>query len=128
MKKLIKIQNERIMEIRPLEELELFKDDKLLEQFKKDFIEVEVPEGYNDVEIMTKFLYKDNKFVETTQFIDLENAQIELDEIQFWLSKNDWIPNKIITGEWETTDERWLQYLKERKIKRDRQDELKEVV
>ena len=118
MKKLIRIENERIIEIRPLEELE----------FLEGFIEVEVPEGYHDIEIMSKFLYKNNKFVETTQFIDLKNARIELGEIQLWLSRNDWIPNKIITGEWEATDERWLQYLEERKVKRARQDELKEVV
>lgn len=118
MKKLIRIDNERIVEIRPLEELE----------FLEGFIEVEVPEANNDIEIMSKFLYKNNKFVKTTQFIDLENAKIELDEIQVWLLRNDWIPNKIITGEWESTDERWLQYLEERKVKRDRQDELNEVV
>ena len=25
-----------------------------------------------------------------------------------WLKANDWKPNKITTGEWETTDERWI--------------------
>ena len=118
MKKLIRIENERIIEIRPLEELE----------FLEGFIEVEVPKDYKDIEILTKFIYKNGKFVKTTKFIDLENARIELGEIQVWLSRNDWVPNKIITGEWEATDERWLQYLEERKVKRARQDELKEVV
>lgn len=118
MKKLIRVENERIIEIRPLEELE----------FLEGFIEVEVPKDYKDIEILTKFIYKNGKFIETDTFLNLNKLQFELDEIQVWLSKNDWIPNKIITGEWKATDERWLQYLEERKVKRARQDELKEVV
>lgn len=128
MKKLIKVENERIIEIRPVEELNLFKDEELLEQFKKQFIEVEVPEGYNDIEILTKFIYKDDKFVETTKFLDLEKARLELDEIQVWFAKNDYIPNKIITGEWETSDERWRTYLADREVYRHRQDELKKIL
>lgn len=118
MKKLIRVENERIIEIRPLEELE----------FLEGFIEVEVPKDYKDIEILTKFIYKNGKFIETDTFLNLKKLQFELDEIEVWLSKNDWIPNKIITGEWEATDERWLEYLEERKVKRARQDELKEVV
>lgn len=128
MKKLIRVENERIIEIRPVEELDLFQDEKLLEQFKKQFIEVEVPEGYNDIEILTKFIYKDDKFVETTKFLDLKKARLELDEIQVWFAKNDYIPNKIITGEWETSDERWRTYLADREVYRHRQDELKELL
>lgn len=41
-----------------------------------------------------------------------------------WLKANDWKPNKVVTGEWETTDERWLAYLEERKAKRNRLDEI----
>lgn len=48
----------------------------------------------------------------------------ELTIIQQWLKENDWIPNKIVTGEWKTTDKRWQSYLKERTAKRARQDEL----
>lgn len=51
-------------------------------------------------------------------------AQEELWEIQKWFSDNDWIVNKIVVGEWTTNDERWLNYLAERKVKRARQDEL----
>ena len=51
-------------------------------------------------------------------------AQEELWEIQKWFSDNDWIVNKIVVGEWTTDDERWLNYLAERKVKRARQDEL----
>ena len=51
-------------------------------------------------------------------------AQEELWEIQKWFSDNDWIVNKIVVGEWTTDDERWINYLAERKSKRARQDEL----
>ena len=51
-------------------------------------------------------------------------AKEELWEIQKWFSDNDWIVNKIVVGEWTTDDERWLNYLAERKLKRARQDEL----
>ena len=51
-------------------------------------------------------------------------AKEELWEIQKWFSDNDWIVNKIVVGEWSTDDERWLNYLAERKEKRKRQDEL----
>lgn len=44
--------------------------------------------------------------------------------IHDWLKANDWKPNKVVTGEWETTDERWIAYLEERKTKRDRLDEI----
>ncbi len=55
-------------------------------------------------------------------------AKEELWEIQKWFSDNDWIVNKIVVGEWTTDDERWLNYLAERKIKRARQDELLLIV
>lgn len=45
--------------------------------------------------------------------------------IEMWLRRTDWVPNKIITGEWETTDSRWTSYVEERKVKRARLDEVK---
>ena len=51
-------------------------------------------------------------------------AKEELWEIQKWFSDNDWVVNKIVVGEWAIDDERWLNYLDERKEKRKRQDEL----
>ena len=55
-------------------------------------------------------------------------AKEELWEIQKWFSDNDWVVNKIVIGEWSTDDERWLNYLAERKAKRARQDELLLIV
>lgn len=54
---------------------------------------------------------------------------VELGEIKEWFSSTDYIPNKVMVGEWEDTDPRWTEYKKERAIKRARQDEiLKEMV
>lgn len=128
MKKFIKVENERIVDIRPLEEVDLYKDEELLKQFKKEFIEVEVPEGYNDIEILSQFIYKEGKFTKTDVFLHSRQLGIELDEIKLWLKNNDWMPNKIITGEWTENDKRWTAYLKERKAKRTRQDELKALL
>jgi hypothetical protein len=70
----------------------------------------------------------DGKFVhETFEGVDTTENELkaELTGIQQWFINNDWIPNKVITGEWTTDDSRWLDYLAERKIKRTRQDEIK---
>lgn len=52
----------------------------------------------------------------------------EFQEIQEWFTTTDYIPNKIITGEWEQTDPRWINYKLERITKRARQDELKSLL
>lgn len=48
----------------------------------------------------------------------------EKEKILNWLKENDWIPNKIVVGEWNTDDTRWTTYLEERTVKRNRLDEL----
>lgn len=58
----------------------------------------------------------------------IQNAKAELKEIHKWLCDNDWKVNKIVIGEWQQDDERWLEYLQERQVKRARQDELNEVL
>lgn len=52
----------------------------------------------------------------------------ELEEIKQWFTDNDWKVNKIVIGEWNNNDSRWLEYLKDREIKRARQDELNELL
>lgn len=66
----------------------------------------------------------------STKTFDLEKIKYrqELNEIQKWLSDNDWKINKIVIGEWTIDDPRWQEYLKERTIKRKRYDELKAVL
>lgn len=52
----------------------------------------------------------------------------ELQEIKKWFVDNDWKVNKIVIGEWTTDDVRWQSYLKERAIKRVRQDEINKLL
>ena len=40
-----------------------------------------------------------------------------------WFSDNDWKVNKRVLGEWAETDERWIQYLEERRAMRAQYDE-----
>jgi hypothetical protein len=54
----------------------------------------------------------------------INDLRYEALDIQQWLTENDWKVNKVFLGEWKETDERWLQYLKEREIKRNRLDEI----
>lgn len=123
MKRYIKLQGERIVEVRPIEEINLFTDETLLEEFKNNFLELETPD-VNDIDLMVKYIYRNGSFVETNAFIEREERLSELLDIQTWFDKNDWIPNKILVGEWETTDPRWTTYLQQRALKRARRDEL----
>lgn len=66
------------------------------------------------------FDYKKNEYK--------KSPQIEIDEIHQWFIDNDWKVNKIVVGEWETDDIRWLEYLKERNINRERLDELNAII
>lgn len=50
--------------------------------------------------------------------------QYQLKRIQQWFKSTDWIPNKIVTGEWTTDDKRWKDYLEKRTHYRKKQDEL----
>ena len=54
----------------------------------------------------------------------LRDLGVELGEIQKWFSETDYIPNKVVVGEWPETDERWIAYKEERARKRARQDEI----
>lgn len=45
-----------------------------------------------------------------------------LAEIRQWFRETDWMINKIVVGEWNITDTRWLEYLKTRKAMREEQD------
>lgn len=58
----------------------------------------------------------------------ITQAREEIKKIQIWFNQHDWIPNKIITGEWEITDPRWTEYLSQRQQQRLRQDELKQII
>jgi len=120
--KYIKVSGERIVEVRPL--LEANVDSALKAEFEKEFIRADVPEGLSDIELLQSYNFRNGKFVKTNEMLDNLKSKQEVESIHLWLTRNDWIPNKIITGEWDSTDTRWLNYLKERKEKRGRLDEL----
>jgi len=61
---------------------------------------------------------------------DEANAQLmdELQEIASWFSQSDWIPNKVVVGEWDPSDQRFVSYKVERLAKRARQDEINSLL
>ena len=99
-------------------------------EFDKDGKEVEI----KIIKTIEEFA-EENDFTivdEKPETLSLKETELkytnELNEIRLWLKNNDWIPNKIITNEWEDTDPRWIEYLSERADKRERQDELNELL
>lgn len=71
----------------------------------------------------------DNKLVYNEDIYQLVlQTKKELLEIQKWFNDNDWKINKIVICEWTKNDERWTAYLEERQIKRNRQDELNQIL
>lgn len=56
--------------------------------------------------------------------LDFDALLTEAESIRDWFVRTDYYPHKIVTGEWDQADPRWLDYLHERQIKRARQDEI----
>jgi hypothetical protein len=126
------------------EELEKLGKHLLKWKLEEKEVEIEVDDLDNPIyDERTKDLYiigyqkkKAFKKVFEVSLIDndptLENAKIEalaeLKKIKQWFNDNDWKVNKVVIGEWELDDQRWLDYLKERKAKRDRQDYLNNLL
>lgn len=113
--------------------------NEIYKNYSQRFSDIEIqkePYNYNIVEIDSEYIdceYSD--FVENVFVLDnyklrklKENASIELQEIKNWFFENDWKVNKIVIGEWEITDSRWLEYLSERDKKRERQDIINELL
>ena len=99
-----------------------------VDNLKKPILENEIVVGYEKKvidKIVTKCSLVEN---DNTSEITLANAREELAEIKKWFEKNDWKPNKLITGEWLENDLRWVEYKQERAIKRARQDELNNLL
>jgi hypothetical protein len=136
--KYIKVNGKNIIEVRPLlpanipvdtsvppNEMEYMVDKELEAKFDKEFLRVDIPDGLKDIEVMQGYYYQNGKLVKTTEILDKKALYQEFDLIHIWLQQNDWIPNKVITEEWDKTDPRWTEYLKERKAKRLRLDEIR---
>lgn len=72
-----------------------------------------------------KFVIKKREVSESELLRDeIYNINNRLLEIQKWFVENDWKVNKIVVGEWETDDIRWIDYLNNRKLIREEQDSL----
>ena len=52
----------------------------------------------------------------------------ELKEIREWFTSTDYIPNKVVVGEWTPEDPRFVEYCEKRKAMRTRQDEIKNAL
>jgi hypothetical protein len=48
--------------------------------------------------------------------------------ILVWLKNNDYIINKVFLGEWQEDDERFIEYKKERALKRNKLEELNRTI
>jgi hypothetical protein len=66
-----------------------------------------------------------DRYEDAPKILDWEN---EKNEITSWLYENDWKINKVFIGEWSANDQRWLNYLSERTIKRNRLDEINSLI
>jgi hypothetical protein len=71
-----------------------------------------------------KFVFDKN---EENKVVVKQNIILEQQEILKWLSDHDWIVNKVFLGEWTKEDPRWLSYLQERQVKRNRLEEIGDV-
>ena len=70
-----------------------------------------------------KVVYKDLERIKQKQANEKEQA-----DILQWLADNDWKVNKVVVGEWEKEDPRWIEYISERQAKRKRLDEIEKEI
>lgn len=65
-----------------------------------------------------------NFLLREAEYKEYMSLTSEKKEILKWLADNDWKINKIVIGEWTVNDTRWIEYLNERFVKRQRLDEV----
>ena len=58
----------------------------------------------------------------------IEEAKTKKEKALKWLADNDWKVNKRTLGEWAETDDRWIEYLADRKKARSDYDEAVSVL
>ena len=91
----------------------------------KPYIEIENP---NLINIGYSQIINGEFFSNNDLYLSVVEAKKELKEILAWFKETDYYPNKIITGEWSSDCAKWVNYLSERAIKRQRYDELMGVI
>jgi hypothetical protein len=80
----------------------------------------------------THYRYTGERFIADDALYQKQQTKAQLQDelvrIKEWFTANDYKANKVLTGEWSQTDERWLNYLSERDKKRTRQDEIEKLL
>lgn len=66
-----------------------------------------------------KLVFKDLENINLKQQLEKEQA-----DILQWLADNDWIINKVFLGEWQVDDARFVEYKKQRLLKRKRLEQI----
>ena len=119
------------------EELEKLGKHELKWHYEEETIQVEVDDlekpleneqGYEKKlvdKVITIVTLVEN---DNTRELQVASALKEQAEIHKWLEDNDWKVNKITLGEWLEDDPRVIEYKRERLIKRNRLDELEEIL
>jgi len=69
-----------------------------------------------------KFTFSNGKIFIVEEQLTIKQIDSELQEILEWFKSKDYYINKVFLGEWLSTDERYVSYLSERQLKRERQD------
>jgi hypothetical protein len=72
---------------------------------------------------ITNKKYIDGEFIDDVDRIErnkkISQLKLELQLIQDWYNATDYIPKKIVRGNWTTDDQRWVDYCNEYKLKHD---------
>lgn len=80
----------------------------------------------------TNYQYINGQFVfndsYATKQIEIESAKIELAEIKKWFDDTDYIPLKVIRGNWSANDTRYIEYCAEYNHKKARKDTLELIL
>ena len=86
-----------------------------------DFYENYLSYKYIDDE----FIFDANKGLTVSE---VQGLYSELADILKWFTDTDYMVNKITRGNWETTDQRWIDYLVEYDIKHARKEEIEAIL
>lgn len=77
----------------------------------------------SEADALVEVRYRNEREVSEEEYTRLELLH-ELKEINEWFLSTDYIPNKVLVGEWEKDDPRFVEYCEKRKKMRARQDEI----
>ena len=95
-----------------------------VKEFPKDFASIEKPlKHWSYVEGVLSF-----NEIEFKDVLQKQEAIEEIAKIKSWMRGTDYIPLKIVRGNWKQDDERYIAYCEEYKTKQARKDKLEELL